>query len=200
MVQGLRTSRPLVKFRRILPLAALLFVAVAAYRYFAAGPRLIHTPSGPIFSMSARETRPAVVATAVNLPASIIALPLELVVFGSDPGRSRYYEPFRVIEFSLVGLIFWFYFGRAVDDWIVWRKLRSGSRWRLSDCLMAALIAVEASILCVLFAVFFKWERGEEIWYLASAVAWTFLGYWAFLFRVVQFRAYPKVKTQAGEP
>jgi hypothetical protein len=196
MVEGLRASRPLLKFQRILPLAAVLFVSVSALRYYVAAPRFIRTPRGTIFSVSAPQTRPAIVATAVNLPASIFALPIELAVFrGAGFRDSPYYEAFRTVEFSLLGILFWFYAGRALDDWIAWRQLRSGSRWRLSDCLVAALIAGEATMLGVLFTVGFKWERAE-LWYLASSISWALVGYWAFLFRVFQFRAYPRVKTR----
>jgi hypothetical protein len=198
MVEGLRTSRPYVKFRRILPLAAVLFVAISTLRFMVASPRTIRTPRG-IFSLSARQTRPEIVATAVNLPAFVFAMPLELAILGEVPRRSAYYEPFRLVEFSVIGILFWFYSGRAIDDWIAWRQLRSGSRWRLSDCLVAALTALEATLLGVVFAIGFKWERAE-LWYLASSVAWAILGYWAFLFRIVQFRAYPRVKTRSGQP
>jgi hypothetical protein len=80
---------------------------------------------------------------------------------------------------------------------VAWRQLRSGSRWRLSDCLVAALIAIESSLLAVLFAVGFTWARAE-LWYLASSIGWALLGYWAFLFRIMQLRAYPRAKMQAG--
>jgi hypothetical protein len=197
MVEGLRTRRPLFKFRRILPLAAVLFVGISALRFYAAAPRFIRTPRGAILSVSGQPTRPAIVSTAVNLPAFILALPIELAVFGVDPRRNPSYEPFRMIEFSLLGSMFWFYSGRALDDWLAWRQLRSGARWRLSDCLVALIIAVEATMLTVLFIVGFKWDR-TEIWYLTSAVSWTLLGYWGFFFRIAQFRAYPRSQHGAG--
>jgi hypothetical protein len=192
MIEGLRTRRPLVKFRRILPIAAVLFVAISALRFYVASPKFIRTPRGAIFSVSGQHTRPAIVSTAVNLPAFIVALPIELIIFRGQGFRSnRYYEPFRAIEFSLLGVLFWFYSGRAIDDWLAWRQLRSGSRWRLSDCLVGLVIAVEASMLAVLFFIGFKWERAE-VWYLASSISWAALGYWAFFFRIAQFRAYPR--------
>lgn len=195
MVEGLRSRRPLVKFRRILPVAAVLFVALSTLRYSSAGPRIFRTPGGSMFSINGRRTRPAVVSTAINLPAFVIALPLELAIFRGDPRSNPYYELFRTIEFSLLGIIFWFCGGRAIDDWIGWRELRSGSRWRLSDCLVAGLIAVESTMLAVLFAIGFRWARAE-LWYLASSVAWALLGYWSFIFRIVQFRAYPRIRTR----
>jgi hypothetical protein len=196
MVEGLRSSRPLVKFRRVLPVAAVLFVAITTARYFSAPPRVFRIPGGAILSNGHR-TRPAVVSTAINLPAFLLALPLELAIFRGDPRRNAYYEPFRTIEFALLGIFFWFSAGRALDDWVAWRQLRSGSRWRLSDCLVAALIAIESSLLAVLFAVGFTWARAE-LWYLASSIGWALLGYWAFLFRIMQLRAYPRAKMQAG--
>jgi len=197
MVEGLRSGRPLVKFRRVLPVAAVLFVALSTFRYFSSAPRILRTPGGTILSLNGRHTRPAVVSTAINLPAFLIALPLELAVFRGDPRSNSYYEAFRTIEFSLLGIIFWFCAGRAIDDWISWRQLRSGSRWRLIDCLIAGLIAVESSMLAVLFAVGFTWARAE-LWYLASSVSWALLGYSAFVFRLVQFRAYPRAKMREG--
>ncbi len=195
MVEGLRSSHQLIKFRRVLPAAAVLFVALSTWLYVAAAPRTVYAPPDLAFSDSTH-TRPAVISTAVNLPAFVIALPLELAVLGPHARAHRYYEPFRTVEFSLLGIIFWFFAGRAIDDWIGWRQIRSGSRWRLSDCLLAGLIAVESTMLAVLFAVGFKWAR-EELWYLSSSVAWALLGYWAFIFRVVQFHSYPKVKSRA---
>ena len=196
MVEGLRSRRPLVKFRRVLPVAAVLFVAITTARYFSAAPRVLRLPGGAILSNGHR-TPPAVVSTAINLPAFFFALPLELAMFRGDPRKSAYYEPFRTIEFSLLGIIFWFSAGRAIDDWIAWRQLRSGSRWRLIDCFIAGLIAIESSLLAVLFAVGFNWARAE-LWYLASSIGWALLGYWAFFFRIVQLRAYPRAKMRAG--
>lgn len=195
MVEGLRSRRPIVKFCRILPVAAVLFVALSTLRYYSAAPRLLPTPGGPLFSINGRRTRPAVVSTAINLPAFAVALPLELAIFHGEPRSTPYYEPFRTIEFSLLGIFFWFSAGRAIDDWVGWRELRSGSRWRLGDCLIAALVALESSMLAVLFAIGFRWAPAE-LWYLASSVAWALLGYWAFIFRIVQFRAYPRIKTR----
>jgi hypothetical protein len=199
MVEGLRISRPVIKFRRVLPLAAVLFVAVSALRFYAAAPRFIRAPRGAIFSVSGRQTRPAIVSTAVNLPVFIVALPLELAIFrGGGFSSNPYYEPFRAIEFSLLGIFFWFHSGRAIDDWLIWRQLRSGSRWRLSDCLVALMIAVEATMLVVLFAIGFKWERAE-LWYLASSISWALLGYWALFFRIAQIRAYPRSERSKSE-
>jgi hypothetical protein len=197
MVEGLKSRRPLVKFCRILPVAAVLFVALSNLRYYSAAPRIFRTPRGAVFSLDGRRTRPAVVSTAINLPAFLIALPLELAIFRGDPRSTPYYEPFRTVEFSLLGMFFWFFAGRAIDDWIAWRALRSGSRWRLGDCVIAGLIALESTMLAVLFAIGFKWARAE-LWYLASSVFWALLGYWAFIFRIVQFRAYPRIKTRPG--
>lgn len=197
MVEGLRSRRPLVKFRRILPVAAVLFVALSTLRYYAAAPRLFRTPGGSIVSVDGHRTRPAVVSTAINLPAFLAALPLELAIFRGEPRSTPYYEPFRTFEFSLLGIFFWFFAGRTIDDWIAWRALRSGSRWRLSDCVIAGLIALESTMLAVLFAIGFRWARAE-LWYLASSMAWALLGYWAFIFRMVQFRAYPRIKTRPG--
>jgi len=117
------------------------------------------------------------------------------VVFRGELRNHPYYEAFRTIEFTVLGVIFWFCAGRAIDDWIVWRQLRSGSRWRLSDCLISAITALEATMLTVLFAVGFKWAR-TEIWYLASSVVWALLGYAALLFRIAQLRAYPRVTSR----
>jgi hypothetical protein len=194
MVQGLRSGRQGIKFRLVLPAAAVLFVALSTWLYAAAGPHMVYSPPDVLYSASTH-TRPAVIATAVNLPAFVIALPLELAMLGSHAKSHRYYEPFRTVEFSFLGMIFWFVAGRAIDDWIGWSQIRSGSRWRLSDCLFAALIAVESTMLAVLFAVGFRWAR-EELWYFTSSVAWALFGYWAFIFRVVQFNSYPKVKSR----
>lgn len=195
MVEGLRSNRPVIKFRRLLPAAAVLFIALTTWLYVVAAPNMVRSPRGALLSLPSH-TRPAVIATAVNLPAFVIALPLELAVFGSNARNKPYYEPFRTVEFSLLGVIFWFFAGRALDDWIAWRQLRSGSRWRLSDCLLAALVAIECTMLTVLFAIGFKWERAE-LWYLASSLTWAAVGYWAFIFRVVQFRTYPKATAGA---
>lgn len=198
MVEGLRSSRPLVRFRRILPLFAVLFVALSTWRFYTSTPRAVRTPAGDVLSLTGTRPRPAVVATALNLPAFLLALPLELIVFRGELGNHPYYEDFRTIEFTVLGVIFWFCAGRAIDDWIVWRQLRSGSRWRMSDCLISAITALEATMLTVLFAVGFKWAR-TEIWYLASSVLWALLGYSALLFRIAQLRAYPRVTDRAHD-
>jgi len=199
MVQGLRTSVSPVKFRHIMPLAALLFVAFSTLFFYMARPRTILTPRGTFISVTGGRTRPTVVATAVNLPALVIAVPLELAVFTGQPAMHPYHQPFRLLEFTSLGILFWFIMGRAMDDWIVWRQLRSGSRWRLMDCLIAALIALEASALAVQFSVRLKWDP-EQLWYLAGAIGWAILGYSALVFRIAQLRAYPRAhgRTQAG--
>ena len=185
MVEGLKTGRPIVKFCRALPVAALLFVAASTYRYYRAAPQMMHLPRG--VDIEGRVgTPPATVAVAVNLPAGILAAPFEL----SLP-RSAYHEVFRIVEFSLFGVIFWFVIGRFIDDAIAWRTLRSGSRWRLSDCLMAGLIAGEATVLLIFFAL--EPGRGiSDLWLLAAATGWALLGYSALIFRIAQFRAYPR--------
>jgi hypothetical protein len=70
--------------------------------------------------------------------------------------------------------------------------LRSGSRWRLSDCLMAALVAAEATAVLAIFAL--RPGLFPNTWFLISGVGWAMLGYSAFLFRILQFRAYPRIK------
>jgi hypothetical protein len=199
MVQGLRTRLLPIKFSHIMPVAALLFVAFSTLFFHMARPRTILTPRGTFISLSGGRTRPSVIATAVNLPALVIAVPLELAIFPGQPGTQPYHEPFRLLEFTCLGILFWFIIGRAMDDWIVWRQLRSGSRWRLMDCIIAALIALEASALAVQFSARFKWDQ-DQLWYLAGAIGWALLGYSAFVFRIAQLRAYPRArgKTQAG--
>jgi len=185
MVEGLKTGRPIVKFCRALPLAALLFVAASSYRYYRAAPQMVHLPRG--VDIEGRiGTPPVTVATAVNLPAGILAAPLESLL-----PHSPYHELYRTVEFSLLGVIFWFSIGRFIDDVIAWRTLRSGSRWRLSDCLIAGLIAGEATVLLIFFAL--EPGRGiSDFWLLASATGWALLGYSALMFRIAQFRAYPR--------
>lgn len=188
MVEGLKAGRPLVKFRRALPVAALLFVAASTYRYYHAVPRTLLLPGGVTF-VSRPGTPPATVATATNLPAIIFAAPVEMI-FNSP--QSRYHDVFRIVEFSLLGVIFWFAAGRFFDDVIAWRAVRSGSRWRLSDCLMAALVAAEATVVLAIFAL--KPGIFPNTWFLISGVGWAMLGYSAFFFRILQYRAYPRTK------
>ena len=198
MVQGLRTRLSPIKFRRVMPLAAILFVAFSTL-FFMMRPRTILTPRGTFMSVSGGRTRPSVIATAVNLPALVLAVPLELAIFAGQPVVHPYHELFRLLEFTFLGILFWFVIGRAVDDWIVWRQLRTGSRWRLLDCVISALIALEASALVVQFSASFKWDQAQ-LWYLAGAIGWALLGYSAFIFRIAQLRAYPRAhrKTHAG--
>lgn len=192
MVEGLKTGRPIVKFCRALPVAALLFVVASTYRYYHAAPRMMHLPQG--VDIEGRVgTPPTTVAAAVNLPAGILAAPLEFFL-----PSSPYREVYRVVEFSLLGVIFWFAIGRFIDDAIAWRTFRSGSRWRLSDCLMAGLIAGEATVLLIFFAL--EPARGiSGLWFLAAATGWALLGYSALFFRIAQFRAYPRANFRPQE-
>jgi hypothetical protein len=192
MAEGLKTGRPLVKFCRALPVAALLFVAASTYRYYRSAPQLVRLPQG-VEVEGRMGTPPATVATAVNLPAGILAAPFDMFL-----PRSPYREAYRIVEFSLLGVVFWFAIGRFIDDAIAWRTLRSGSRWRLSDCLMAALIAAEATFLLAFFVL----EPGRgvtDLWLLAAATFWALMGYSALLFRIAQYRAYPRVKPARAE-
>ncbi|MGH9568316.1 MAG: hypothetical protein ACRD4F_01665, partial [Candidatus Angelobacter sp.] len=100
------------------------------------------------------------------------------------------------VEFSVLGIVFWFFAGRFLDDLIAWRSLRSGSRWRLSDCLMAAIIALEATLVLGVFLLEPRYT--PDVWFLASGLAWALLGYWALIFRIVQFRAYPHIAQRNG--
>lgn len=195
MVEGLRQGRPLVKFRRVLPVAALLFVTITTYRYYHTEPFELASPLGPV-RMARPGTRPSIVAAAINLPAGILALPLELAFLRNSQRRLRSFEAFRVVEFSVLGIVFWFFAGRFLDDLIAWRWLRSGSRWRLSDCLMAAVIAVEATLVLGVFLL--EPRYSPDVWFLASGLAWALLGYWALIFRIVQFRSYPRIAQRNG--
>ena len=129
MGQGLKSGRPAIKLRRILPLAALLLVTVTTYRYIAF-PRPTH--NGPFALHGDPRTRPLTVAQAVNLPAFALTLPLELALFGPKRDNSAAAQAFSIVEFAVLGIVFWFFVGRFFDDFITWRRLRSGSRWRLS--------------------------------------------------------------------
>ncbi len=197
MVAGLSKGRVLVKFRRMLPIAALLFVTVSTYRYYQGAPRLLRSPAGRLVIAPSPRPRPMVVAQAVNLPAFILVLPLELAIFGSEPIQTQFFDAVRVIEFSVLGMIFWFYAGRFLDDAIAWRKLRSGSRWRLMDCIMAGLIAAESTLIFVVFLL--EPKMGPDNWILAGAIFWGILGYSAFLFRIAQFRAYPRMRAAESD-
>jgi hypothetical protein len=194
MVEGLRSGRPLVKFRRVLPVAALLLVTVATYRYYRIPPRAIGFPAGPPLVVRPG-TSPSVVAVAVNLPAGIFALPLEFMFLGNSPKQLRLFDAFRIVEFSVIGIVFWFFMGRFFDDLIAWNSLRSGSRWRLSDCVIAALIAAEATLVLAVFVGEPKFDR--DVSFLISGVFWAILGYSALIFRILQFRAYPRTAKHA---
>jgi hypothetical protein len=198
MVAGLSKGRVAIKFRRMLPIAALLFVTISTYRFYQGVPRLLRSPGGRIVIGPSVRPRPMVVAQAVNLPAFILVLPLELAIFGSEPIRTQFFDAVRVIEFSVLGMLFWFYIGRFVDDAIAWRKLRSGSRWRLMDCVMAGLIAAEATLIFVVFLL--EPKMGPDEWILAGAIFWGIVGYSAFFFRIAQFRAYPRMRAAETDP
>ncbi len=195
MVEGLRQGRPLVKFRRVLPVAALLLVTIATYRYYRIPPRAIGFPAGPPLVVRPG-TSPSVVAVAVNLPAGIFALPLEFMFLGNSPKQLRLFDAFRIIEFSVIGIVFWFFIGRFLDDLIAWNSLRSGSRWRLSDCVIAVLIAAEATLVLAFLANEPRFDR--DISFLVSGVFWAVLGYAALIFRILQFRAYPRMSKRAN--
>ena len=197
MVEGLRQGRPLVKFRRVLPVAALLLVTIATYRYYRIPPRAIGFPAGPPLVVRPG-TSPSVVAVAVNLPAGIFALPLEFMFLGNSPKQLRLFDAFRIIEFSVIGIVFWFFIGRFLDDLIAWNSLRSGSRWRLSDCVIAVLIAAEATLVLAFLANEPRFDR--DISFLVSGVFWAVLGYAALIFRILQFRAYPRMSKRANGP
>lgn len=197
MVEGLRTSRPLIKFRRVLPIAALLFVTASTYRYYHPPPRLVTSPGGRPLVLGGNRARPMIVATAINLPAGIIAIPLELAVLGPEGEHKPHFEAFRVVEFSLLGMIFWFYAGRYFDDLIAWRNVRSGSRWRLTDCLVAAVIAAETTFLTVVLSFQPHWSV-PEFWLFSCTIGWGLLGYSAFIFRVFQLRSYPRRDAPPG--
>lgn len=197
MVEGLRKGRPLVKFRRVLPVAALLLVTIATYRYYRIPPRAIGFPAGPPLVVRPG-TSPSVVAVAVNLPAGIFALPLEFMFLGNSPKQLRLFDAFRIVEFSVIGIVFWFFIGRFLDDLIAWNSLRSGSRWRLSDCVIALVIAAEATLVLAFLANEPRFDR--DLSFLISGVFWAVLGYAALIFRILQFRAYPRMSKRANGP
>jgi hypothetical protein len=186
--QGLKSGRSAIRFRRILPLAALLLVTAFTYRYIAF-PRVTH--NGPFGMRTNPRARPLTIAQAVNLPAFALTLPLELALFGPRRDNSAGAHAFSIVEFSVLGIIFWFFVGRFVDDFLAWRRLRSGSRWRLLDCLVAAFIAVESTLLLAVFT-FIPLRDFQDMWLISSSIGWAGIGYFAFTFRVVQFRAYPR--------
>jgi hypothetical protein len=186
--QGLKSGRSAIRFRRLLPLAALLFVTAFTYRYIAF-PRL--TPNGRFSMRTNPRTRPLTITQAVNLPAFALTLPLELALFGPKRDNSAGARAFSIVEFAVLGIIFWFFVGRFVDDFIAWRRLRSGSRWRLLDCLVAAFIAVESTLLLAVFT-FIPLRDFQDMWLISSSIVWAGIGYFAFTFRVLQFRAYPR--------
>jgi hypothetical protein len=193
--EGLKSGRPAIKLRRVLPLAALLFVTVTTYRYIAF-PMQQRNPSH-LLAMRSR-TRPLTVAQAVNLPAFALTLPLELALFGPRRDNSAGAQAFSIVEFAVLGIVFWFFVGRFLDDLIIWRRLRSGSRWRLLDCLVAAFIAVEATLLLAVFT-FTPLRDFQDIWLIAASIIWAIVGYFAFTFRIVQFRSYPRGTGTATE-
>ncbi len=188
MGQGLKSGRPAIKLRRILPLAALLFVTVTTYRYIAF-PRPPH--NGPFAVRANPRMRPLTVAQAVNLPAFALTLPLELALFGPKRDNSAAAQAFSIVEFAVLGIIFWFFVGRFLDDFITWRRLRSGSRWRLLDCLVSAFIAVEATLLLAVFT-FIPLRDFQDMWLISASIGWAAVGYFAFTFRLVQLRSYPR--------
>lgn len=191
MVEGLRVERPLIKFRVVLPIAALLLVATSCYRYYR-GPATLRGPDNPVHSSGGLYAHPMIVAQAVNLPAAIVALPLEVAVLGTRPRSMPVLEFVRIAEFSFIGTFFWFFMGRFVDDAIEWRQLRSGSRWRLSDCLVAALTLANSTLGLIAFAT--GQGRGRAgIWLLLSSGLWALLGLCALVFRIMQIRAYPRM-------
>jgi hypothetical protein len=193
--QGLKSGRPAIKLRRILPLAALLFVTVTTYRYIAF-PR---TPHDGTSSVRNPHARPLTVAQAVNLPAFALTLPLELVLFGPRRDNSAGAQAFSIVEFAVLGIVFWFFVGRFFDDFITWRKLRSGSRWRLLDCLVAAFIAVESTLLLAVFT-FIPLRGFQDMWLISACIGWAGIGYFAFAFRIMQFRAYPRGGSHNASP
>ncbi len=192
MVEGLRVERPLIKFRLVLPIAALLLVAASCYRYYRGVPAALG-PGRPVFTVDDLRIQPMIVAQAINLPAAVVALPLEVAILGTRPRSMPVLEFVRIMEFSVIGIFFWFFMGRFVDDAIAWRQLRSGSRWRLSDCVVAAVTATNSMVGIIAFSM--GQGRGRAgIWLLFSSVLWCLLGLSALGFRIMQIRAYPRMK------
>lgn len=193
MVEGLRVERPLIKFRLVLPMAALLLVAASCYRYYRSAPAVVQGPGGALFSVGEIRIHPMIIAQAINLPAAVVALPLEVAILGTRPRSMPMLEFVRIMEFSVIGIFFWFFMGRFVDDAVAWRQLRSGSRWRLSDCVVAALTSTNSMVGIIAFSM--GQGRGRAgIWLLFSSVLWCLLGLSALGFRIMQIRAYPRMK------
>lgn len=192
MVEGLRVERPLIKFRLVLPIAALLLVAASCYRYYRGVPAAAGRGQ-PVFTLDDLRIQPMIVAQAINLPAAVVALPLEVAILGTRPRSMPVLEFVRIMEFSVIGIFFWFFMGRFVDDAIAWKQLRSGSRWRLSDCVVAAVTATNSMVGIIAFSM--GQGRGRAgIWLLFSSVLWCLLGLSALGFRIMQIRAYPRMK------
>lgn len=177
-------------------MAALLLVTASCYRYYHALPAALRGTA--VSSSASMSVHPMTVAQAVNLPAAVVALPLEVAIVGTRPRTIPVLEFVRIMEFSLIGMFFWFFMGRFVDDAIEWKQLRSGSRWRLSDCIVAALTAANSTLGVIAFAT--GQGRGRAgLWLLLSSGLWALLGFSALVFRIMQIRAYPR--TQApGAP
>ena len=136
-------------------------------------------------------------AQAINFPAAVIVLPIEVAATRNDAiGFGPIATLWRVSSFSLLGIYTWFLAGRAVDSVLAMicggeAILPNAVDWVFSVC--AALSA----ILGLGLGLSTGGELSESVWYGVFGLWWLLAGVGALSFYIYQWRMIRKAMREA---
>jgi hypothetical protein len=206
-----------IPFRIVLPVAELLICGVllwpfAGFLYFQLrsttyppvrlnvetpqlGLNFAQRPLSPSEQRALRidELRISVPAL-LNIPCAFLGLGRNALV-----PRAMLPEFWRSISWPLVGVVFWWIAGRGIEALTASRRHVSVPSITWAEVLMASLVIVFASMLCVGFFVdpsirdefIYPWR-----WAIAASVLWILLGTATIAGRVMQWRIKQSIKKQ----
>ncbi len=121
---------------------------------------------------------PRRIAQTVNLPATLIVVPLELLFLGDSLGRPNF-ELVGVIEFSLSGSLLWTFVGRFLDDGLLYRKTHLYPRFIRQDYVFA---------ICLIVLTTLAFAACRDPWDWIWFGVWETIGISAWFFRLRQRR------------
>jgi hypothetical protein len=165
--------------------------------------RTVQLPSGFLVillpqspqEMIEREIYARAVATSINLPAMLVAIPIEEMVVRLQPNEGKR-TIVCILASGLSGVFYWFYAGQFLDDLLQMMRTRLYPDFHRS----ALVFAIVSLLVCFLSLEGTHWPQSRnERWYFWGGTGWTLVASSALIFRLLQLKNSKDHESSAGQ-
>jgi hypothetical protein len=136
-----------------------------------------------------------VFAMELNLPAALVVLPTLSLKWDYSNDQHDWFhdQAWRSVGFTIVGVVVWFFVGRALDDLIEWRRAGALPGSNIPDLIFAVVTVVYMTfaVVTALYMTLVSTQPGRSqglgnAWLFVIWLFWVLIGYLSLAMRIVQ--------------